>query len=116
MEEEDIGKYYYLVQLIIISPGAVSIFPPTFISNTKHFALYIVVLNEYLLKNHLGRGAKVFFSLVLLCSLNLEFLFHGDSYVHEVSLSYLSLLPDSHTLVEMHWKSQPLSAFNVTEL
>lgn len=36
-----------------------------FTSSTKHCALHIVVPNEYLVKNDLGRGTKVFASLFL---------------------------------------------------
>lgn len=67
-------------------------FSQHFISYTNHCALYIVFLSKFLLKNDLGRGAKVFFSLLLLSRLNPEILFHRDSYVH-ICLYDLLVIP-----------------------
>lgn len=80
-----------------------------FTCSTKHCALHIVVLNEYLVKNDLGRGTKVFTSLFLWSSLNLEFLFHGGSYVCGAS-PYLFPLLAIHTTQAMDWKSQALES------
>lgn len=114
-KKETLEKSYCLMQFVTMRAEAVFIFFfNIFISNTKHRALVLhtVALNQYFLKNDLGKGANVFMNLFLLSSLKLQFSLHEGSYVHGIAPSSLSLLRASHTTWEMNWKSQTLDSIH----
>lgn len=81
-----------------------------YFSTFMHCVLHIAVLYEYLLRNNLGKGTKVFTSLFLLSSLNLKSFFFMEAAVCAVSPSHLSLLTARHTIQATNWKSQALES------
>ena len=124
-EKEKIGgrkhwkKSYCLMQLITMRAGVVSFFGffQHFISSTKHCALHIVLLNEYLVKNDLGRGTEVFTSLFLWSSLNLESFFFMEAamwveHLLRICFHYLLFMPHK----QWTGKVKPLSPFTIWTL
>lgn len=88
-----------------------------FTCSTKHCALHIVVLNEYLVKNDLGRGTKVFTSLFLWSSLNLESFFFMEAamcveHLLHICFHYLLFIPHK----QWTGKVKPLSPFTIWTL
>lgn len=97
-------KSYYLIQLATMRGGGCVLFYffQHFVSNTKHCALNIAVLNEYVLKNTLGKGTEVRISLFLLPNLIVKSFIFTEATVCAESPSYFPLLTANHTIQGMN--------------